>query len=69
MFLRRCEGRGFGRTRGHGLLPLPVVPILVAAREKTLDLAAYRNPTGDLLAEPPAAPAGAPAPAAEAAAA
>jgi len=27
-----------------------VVPILVAAREKTLDLAAYDNPTGDLLA-------------------
>jgi Na+/H+-dicarboxylate symporter len=28
-----------------------VVPILVAAREKTLDLTAYNNPTGDLLAE------------------
>ncbi|GAA4861264.1 dicarboxylate/amino acid:cation symporter [Kitasatospora terrestris] len=27
-----------------------VVPILVSAREKTLDLAAYDNPTGDLLA-------------------
>ncbi|WP_371498673.1 dicarboxylate/amino acid:cation symporter [Kitasatospora sp. NBC_00374] len=29
-----------------------VVPILVAAREKTLDLTAYNNPTGDLLDEP-----------------
>ncbi|MFJ5885363.1 dicarboxylate/amino acid:cation symporter [Kitasatospora cineracea] len=28
-----------------------VVPILVSAREKTLDLAAYNAPTGDLLAE------------------
>ncbi|MER5865835.1 dicarboxylate/amino acid:cation symporter [Kitasatospora sp. NPDC002040] len=28
-----------------------VVPILVAAREKTLDLNAYNNPTGDLLTE------------------
>ncbi len=27
-----------------------VIPILVAAREKTLDLTAYNNPTGDLLA-------------------
>ncbi|MFG2820757.1 dicarboxylate/amino acid:cation symporter [Kitasatospora sp. NPDC048365] len=27
-----------------------VVPILVSAREKTLDLTAYNNPTGDLLA-------------------
>ncbi|XIJ54064.1 hypothetical protein ACF9IK_15145 [Kitasatospora hibisci] len=25
------------------------MPILVAAREKTLDLAAYGNPTGELL--------------------
>jgi len=31
-----------------------VVPILVAAREKTLDLTAYNNPTGDLLHESPA---------------
>ncbi|GHH84314.1 sodium:proton antiporter [Kitasatospora indigofera] len=30
-----------------------VVPILVAAREKTLDLVAYNNPTGDLYAEAP----------------
>lgn len=30
-----------------------VVPILVAAREKTLDLVAYNNPTGDLLDETP----------------
>ncbi|WP_043174158.1 dicarboxylate/amino acid:cation symporter [Streptomyces sp. NRRL B-24484] len=29
-----------------------VVPILVAAREKTLDRTAYDNPTGDLLTEP-----------------
>ncbi|MGW4648883.1 dicarboxylate/amino acid:cation symporter [Kitasatospora sp. NPDC004289] len=28
-----------------------VVPILVSAREKTLDLTAYNNPTGDLLTE------------------
>ncbi|AUG79206.1 Sodium:proton antiporter [Kitasatospora sp. MMS16-BH015] len=28
-----------------------VVPIIVAAREKTLDLEAYNNPTGDLLSE------------------
>ncbi|MER5637528.1 dicarboxylate/amino acid:cation symporter [Kitasatospora sp. NPDC002227] len=28
-----------------------VVPIIVAAREKTLDLVAYNNPTGDLLSE------------------
>jgi Na+/H+-dicarboxylate symporter len=28
-----------------------VVPILVSAREKTLDLAAYNSPTGDLLTE------------------
>ncbi|KJK54974.1 dicarboxylate/amino acid:cation symporter [Saccharothrix sp. ST-888] len=32
-----------------------VVPILVAAREKTLDLAAYNNPTGDLIDDNPAA--------------
>ncbi|MFB7664147.1 dicarboxylate/amino acid:cation symporter [Kitasatospora sp. NPDC056138] len=32
-----------------------VVPILVAAREKTLDLAAYNNPTGDLIDDAPAA--------------
>ncbi|WP_441250713.1 dicarboxylate/amino acid:cation symporter [Kitasatospora sp. McL0602] len=31
-----------------------VVPILVAAREKTLDLTAYNNPTGDLLTDEPA---------------
>ncbi|MDH6126194.1 dicarboxylate/amino acid:cation symporter [Kitasatospora sp. GP82] len=31
-----------------------VVPILVAAREKTLDLHAYNNPTGDLYDEAPA---------------
>ncbi|WP_457032329.1 dicarboxylate/amino acid:cation symporter [Kitasatospora sp. P5_F3] len=31
-----------------------VVPILVAAREKTLDLTAYNNPTGDLLEDRPA---------------
>ncbi|MFF1869893.1 dicarboxylate/amino acid:cation symporter [Streptomyces sp. CB03911] len=30
-----------------------VVPILVAAREKTLDLVAYNNPTGDLYDETP----------------
>jgi Na+/H+-dicarboxylate symporter len=30
-----------------------VVPILVAAREKTLDRDAYDNPTGDLLATGP----------------
>jgi len=37
------------------------VPILVAAREKTLDLVAYNNPTGDLLTEdrPAAVPAAA----------
>ena len=33
-----------------------VVPVLVSAREKTLDLAAYNRPTGDLLAEPEARP-------------
>ncbi|MGE7433688.1 dicarboxylate/amino acid:cation symporter [Kitasatospora sp. NPDC001175] len=32
-----------------------VIPILVAAREKTLDLAAYDNPTGDLIDDAPAA--------------
>ncbi|WP_327679972.1 dicarboxylate/amino acid:cation symporter [Kitasatospora sp. NBC_00458] len=32
-----------------------LVPIVVAAREKTLDLAAYNNPTGDLYADAPAA--------------
>ncbi|WP_405365444.1 dicarboxylate/amino acid:cation symporter [Kitasatospora sp. NBC_00039] len=32
-----------------------VVPILVAAREKTLDLAAYNNPHGDLYEDAPAA--------------
>ncbi|WP_371479945.1 dicarboxylate/amino acid:cation symporter [Kitasatospora sp. NBC_00315] len=32
-----------------------VVPILVAAREKTLDLVAYNNPTGDLYNETPVA--------------
>ena len=31
-----------------------LVPILVAAREKTLDLVAYNNPTGDLYDETPA---------------
>ncbi|MEV8094317.1 dicarboxylate/amino acid:cation symporter [Kitasatospora sp. NPDC085879] len=46
-----------------------VVPILVSAREKTLDRAAYDHPTGDLLAEPAAAPAGGPAREAEPAAA
>src|SRR6478609_9294526 len=30
-----------------------VVPILVSAREKTLDLAAYNNPRGDLLDDAP----------------
>ncbi|MFJ2575313.1 hypothetical protein [Kitasatospora aureofaciens] len=33
------------------------MPIVVAAREKTLDLAAYNNPTGDLLDGPVAIPA------------
>ncbi|PBC78229.1 Na+/H+-dicarboxylate symporter [Streptomyces sp. TLI_235] len=46
-----------------------VVPILVSAREKTLDRAAYDHPTGDLLAEPAAAPADGPAREAEPAAA
>ncbi|GAA2252774.1 dicarboxylate/amino acid:cation symporter [Kitasatospora cystarginea] len=32
-----------------------VIPILVAAREKSLDLAAYDNPTGDLIDDAPAA--------------
>ncbi|MGK4582564.1 hypothetical protein [Kitasatospora sp. HPMI-4] len=32
-----------------------VVPILVAAREKTLDLAAYNSPTGELIDDAPVA--------------
>ncbi len=31
-----------------------LVPIVVAAREKTLDLVAYNNPTGDLYDDAPA---------------
>ncbi|WP_431679993.1 dicarboxylate/amino acid:cation symporter [Kitasatospora sp. KL5] len=46
-----------------------VVPVLVSAREKTLDLVAYNRPTGDLLAEPATAPVPAQASAPEAAAA
>src|SRR5262245_60813084 len=29
MFLRDCSDRGFGRAPRHGLLPLPIVPLVV----------------------------------------